>query len=283
MKNFNPSSITVIISLALVLFMMGMTSLVFYNAQKLTIYIKENIGFQVYLKDSISDTDLNLLQKELAQMPFTKQITYTSKEAAADQLKKDLGEDFISFLGYNPLSSYIDIKLNADYANNDSLKKIERVLLDKPFVKEISYQKNLIDKINKNTKIIVFYLMLFGVLLLIIAITLINNTIRLSIYSKRFLIRTMYLVGATKFFIGKPFIVKSIIQGIIASLISSLMVVGIWYITTQYVSQIVILQSPYMWMITFAVIFVSGILIAAISAWASVSYYLRLQYSDLYL
>lgn len=283
MKNFSPSSITVIISLALVLFMLGITSLVLYNAQKLTIYIKENIGFQIYLKDSIPDAELNIIQKELAQMPFTKEIKYTSKEAAAQQLKNDLGEDFISFLGYNPLLSYIDIKLNAEYANNDSLQKIERILLDKPFVKEITYQKNLIDKINKNTKIIVFYLMLFGTLLLIVAITLINNTIRLSIYSQRFLIRTMYLVGATKFFIGKPYITKSIIQGIIASLISSLMVVGIWYVTTQYIPQISILQSPLMWIITLAVIFISGIIIAALSAWASVSYYLKLQHSDLYL
>jgi len=283
MKNFNPSSITVIISLALVLCMLGLTTMILYNAHTLSIQVKENIGFQIYLKDSIPENELNTLQKELAQMPFTKSIQYTSKEAAAEQLKKDLGEDFISFLSYNPLSASIEIKLNADYANNDSLQKIERILADKPFIKEVSYQKNLIDKINKNTKIIVFYLMLFGVLLLIVAVTLINNTIRLAIYSQRFLIRTMYLVGATKFFIGKPFIIKSTIQGIIASFISALMVVGIWYFSVQYIPQISILQSTSMWIITFSTIFISGILIAALSAWASVYYYLRMQYSDLYL
>lgn len=283
MRYFSPSSITVIISLSLVLFMLGITTMVLYNAQKLTIYIKENIGFQIYLKDSIPESNLSALQNELAQRPFTKEIKYVSKEEAAEQLKKDLGEDFISFLGYNPLSPLIEIKLNADYANNDSLQKIERALSDNIYIKEITYQKNLIDKINKNTKIIVLYLSLFAILLLVVAVALINNTIRLSIYSQRFLIRTMYLVGATKFFIGKPFIVKSILQGLIASLISSLMIAALWYISIQYIPQISSLQTTGMWLITFASIFVSGILIGSLSAWASVSYYLRLQYADLYL
>lgn len=283
MKNFNPTSITVIISLSLVLFMLGITSMVLYNAQKLTIYVKENIGFQIFLKDSIPEKDLEILQKELVQMPFTKSITYTSKEMAAEQLKKDLGEDFISFLGYNPLSASIDIKLNAYYANNDSLVKIERILSDNPNIKEISYQKNLIEKINRNTKIVVMYLLFFGILLLIVAATLINNTIRLSIYSQRFLIRTMYLVGATKFFIGKPFIIRSLMQGIIASLLSSIMIVGTWYFTTQYVPQLNILQSIWMWVVTFSAVFISGIIISTFSAWLSVNYYLRMQNADLYL
>lgn len=263
--------------------MLGLTSLLIYNAQKLTNSIKENIGFQIYLKDSIPDNILHDLQTELSQMPFTHNIQYISKEAAAEQLKKDLGEDFISFLGYNPLSASIDIKLNAEYANNDSLQKIERILADKPFVKEITYQKNLINKINRNTKIIVLYLIFFGLILIVIAVTLINNTIRLSIYSKRFLIRTMYLVGATKFFIGKPFVIKSIISGIIASFIAAFMITGIWYISIQYVPQITLLQSIWMWVITFSAVFVAGIIISGLSAWLSVSYYLRLQYSDLYL
>ncbi|GAB4201451.1 MAG: permease-like cell division protein FtsX [Bacteroidia bacterium] len=283
MKSLSPSSFTVIVSLSLVLFMIGLTSLLIYNARQLSINIKENIGFQVFLKDSIPDDELKVLQTELSQMPFTKSIKYISKEEAAIQLKKDLGEDFISFLGYNPLSASIDIKLNADYANNDSLQKIQRVIADNRYVKEVVYQKNLIDKVNKNTQIVVMYILFFGVLLLIVAVSLINNTIRLAIYSKRFLIRTMYLVGATKFFIGKPFVINSIIQGIVAAFIGSLMIVGIWYLSIQYIPQLTLLQSMWMWIIVFSVIFVSGILISAISAWLSVSYYLRLQYSDLYL
>jgi cell division transport system permease protein len=283
MRSLSPSSFTVIVSLSLVLFMIGLTSLLIYNARRLSISIKENIGFQIFLKDSIPESDLRVLQTELSQMPFTKSIRYISKEEAAIQLKRDLGEDFISFLGYNPLSASIDIKLNADYANNDSLQKIERMIADKVYVKEIVYQKNLIDKINRNTQVVVMYILFFGILLLIVAVSLINNTIRLSIYSKRFLIRTMYLVGATKFFIGKPFVINSIIQGILAAFIGSLMIVGIWYLSIQYIPQLSLLQSWWMWIIVFSVTFVSGILISAISAWLSVSYYLRLQYSDLYL
>lgn len=282
MKNFNPSSFTVVISLSLVLFMLGLTSMVIYNGKKLTQHLKETIGFQIYLKDSIPDTQLMSLQKKLSQMPFTKEIKYTSKEEAANQLKKDLGEDFISLLGYNPLSSFLDIKLNAEYANNDSLKNIEKTLTEYPIIKEIVYQKNLIDKINKNTQIIVLYLSAFGILLLFIAVTLINNTIRLSIYSQRFLIRTMYLVGATKFFIGKPFIIKSILQGILASALSVLLISGIWFVTTQYIPQLNALQTPFMWVITIVSVFCSGVVIAALSAWLSVSYYLKLQQSDLY-
>lgn len=283
MKNFSPSSVTVIISLSLVLLMLGLTSLLIYNARKLTINIKENIGFQIFLKDSIPDTELKLFQTELSQMPFTRSIRYISKEDAALQLKEDLGEDFISFLGYNPLSASINIKLNAEYANNDSLEKITRTLEDRPYIKEIVYQKNLVDKVNKNARIIILYLLFFGILLLIVAVTLINNTVRLSIYSQRFLIRTMYLVGATQFFIGKPFVIKSIIQGIIASVIGALMLTAIWYISIQYIPQLSLLQNTWMWVITFTVILFAGIFISAISTWFSVSYYLKLQHSDLYL
>ncbi len=282
-KGFGTSSFTVIISLSLVLFMLGVTVLIVLNTKKLSIYIKENIGFQVYLKDSITEQDIQLFQKDLAQMPFTKEVKYISKEDAAENLKKDLGEDFISFLGYNPLLSSIDIKLKSDFVNNDSLQKIERGLMEKPFVKEITYQKNLIDKINKNAKIIAMYLLLFGVLLAVVAIALINNTVRLAIYSQRFLIRTMYLVGATKFFIGKPFVIKNIIYGLLASVISCFMVMGLWYLSMQYIPQISSLQTSLMWAFTFGAVVLFGVVISSLSAWISVAYYLRLQSSDLYL
>jgi cell division transport system permease protein len=281
-RRVKSSSLTVVISLALVLFMLGLLGLVVLNARKLSNHIKENIGFQVILKDTTTAAQIDALQQEISASSFAKSVTHISKEQAAEKLKSDLGEDFISFLGYNPLLSTLDVKLNADYANGDTLANIEKGLLQKPYVKEVVYHKDMIKQVNENAKVVGLYLLIFSGLLLVVAIALINNTIRLSIYSQRFLIRTMYLVGATRVFISKPFIFKGIRQGVIAGILAGVLLAGFLIVSTKYIPDLLQLQDENLLALLFSGIVLLGIFISSLSAMLSVMRYLRLKTSDLY-
>jgi cell division transport system permease protein len=281
-QKLKTSSLTVVISLALVLFMLGLLGLVVINAKKLSNHIKENIGFQIVLKDTTTQAELDILRQEISSSAFTKRVDYISKDEAAKKLQKDLGEDFITFLGYNPLLSSLDVKLNSDYANIDSLAGFEKQIMQKHFVKEVIYHKDMIKQVNDNAKVISIYILIFSGLLLVVAIALINNTIRLSIYAKRFLIRTMYLVGATQGFIRKPFILKGIRQGIIAGLLAGFLLAGFLVLSTRYIPDLLQLQDPNLLAILFGGIVALGILISGLSAALSVSRYLRLKTDDLY-
>lgn len=281
-QKLKTSSLTVVISLALVLFMLGLLGLVVINAKKLSNHIKENIGFQVVLKDTTTQAELDILKQEISSSAFTKQVDYISKDEAAKKLQKDLGEDFITFLGYNPLLSSLDVKLNSDYANIDSLAGFEKQIMQKHFVKEVVYHKDMIKQVNDNAKVISIYILIFSGLLLVVAIALINNTIRLSIYAKRFLIRTMYLVGATQSFIRMPFILKGIRQGIIAGLLAGFLLAGFLLLSTRYIPDLLQLQDPNLLAVLFGAIIGLGVLISGLSAALSVSRYLRLKTDDLY-
>jgi cell division transport system permease protein len=281
-RRIKTSTFTVVISLALVLFMLGLLGLVVLNARKLSNHIKENIGFQVILKDTATSAQTDALMQELSAAPFAKSVNHITKEEAAEKLKKDLGEDFISFLGFNPLLSSLDVKLNADYANTDTLSNIEKNLIEKPYVKEVIYHKDMIRQVNQNAKVVGLYLLIFSGLLLMVAIALINNTIRLSIYSQRFIIRTMYLVGATRGFISRPFIFRGIRQGIIAGILAGLLLAGFLVLSTKYIPDLLQLQDENMLALLFGGIVVLGIFISGLSAMLSVMRYLRLKTSDLY-
>lgn len=281
-QKLKTSSVTVVISLALVLFMLGLLGLVVINAKKLSNHIKENVGFQVVLKDTTTQAELDILKQEISSSAFTKQVDYISKDEAAKKLQKDLGEDFITFLGYNPLLSSLDVKLNSDYANVDSLAGFEKQIMQKHFVKEVIYHKDMIKQVNENAKLISLYILIFSGLLLIVAIALINNTIRLSIYAKRFLIRTMYLVGATQSFIRMPFILKGVRQGVIAGILAGFLLAGFLVLSTNYIPDLLQLQDPNLLAVLFIGIVILGVLISGLSAALSVSRYLRLKTDDLY-
>lgn len=262
--------------------MLGALGLLIINANKLTTHFKENVGFQIYLRDTASSAQIDALIQELNKAQFTKSVNLINKEQAAEKLKADLGEDFVSFLGSNPLLNSLEVKLNADYANTDTLQIIEKGLLQKPFIKEVVYQKAMINKLNKNTKALAFFMLIFSGALLIVAIALINNTIRLSIYSQRFLIRTMYLVGATRIFISKPFIFKGFRQGVIAGIIAGLLLAGFLMLSTRFIPDLLQLQDENVLLILFVGIILVGIIISAFSAFLAVLRYLHLKTSDLY-
>lgn len=281
-RRLRSSYFTTIISISLVLFMLGILGLIILNAQQISNHVKENIGFSIILKDGIKEVEIAQIQKSLDAENFVKSTHFIHPDSAAAELQHELGEDFISFLGYNPLLPSIDVKLNADYANNDSLAIIEANLTGNPKIKEVFYQKDLVSLINENVKKISFYLLGFSALLLIIAMALINNTIRLSIYSKRFLIKTMQLVGAKATFIQKPFVLKGIGNGIAASILAIGLIVLFLYYLQKQMPEIIDFKNIELYGALFLIVIILGILISWISTMLAVRKYLRMDAGNLY-
>ena len=276
------SSASVVISLSLVLFVIGLLGLVLINAQRLSNYVKENIGFTIMLKEGVNEIEIMNFQKILDAADFAKNSTFVSKEQATKDLQNDLGEDFVSFLGYSPLLASIDVKLNANYANSDSLVFIKAELSDYPVVHTVFYQENLINKLNSNVNRLSFFLFSFCLLLFIIAFALINNTIRLSVYSKRFLIRTMRLVGAKNSFIQRPFLVKGMYQGIYSSIFAIFMLIGsIQLIQSETASMLNITDLKIIGLI-FSLIFIFGFFLSWISTFFAVRKFIKQNESELY-
>lgn len=281
-QRLRSSSLSSIISISLVLFMLGVIGILVFNAKKLSDYVKENIGFSIFLQEDVREVDANFLRKTLDASSFVRYTEYISKDRAAKELKEELGEDFIDFLGYNPLSASIDVRMKAEYANQDSINKIETYLLQFKQVKEVHYQKSLVNLINENVSKISLVIIIFSSLLLFISLVLINNTIRLSVYSRRFLINTMKLVGATAGFIRKPFLVKSILHGLYASLIAISMLSGIIYLVKKELADLVDIVDIQFIVIIFGAVTIIGVLINLISTYFAVNKFLRLKADDLY-
>ena len=276
------SYLTTLISTTLVLFLLGLLGLIFLHASKVSDYVKENIGFSIMIKDGVREAGILELKKRLDLEPYVKSSEYIPKERAADQLQEELGEDFIGFLGYNPLLHSIDLRLKASYTNVDSISRIEQKLLSRPEVKEVFYQKSLIDLINKNLNKVSFVLLVFSAIMFFIAIVLINNTIRLAIYSKRFLIRSMQLVGATENFIRLPFLEKAIANGVLSSLLAIGMLVITLYFSIEQLPELMELESPFRLAILVVMILALGSGISWGSTYMSVRKYLRIKTDLLY-
>lgn len=281
-RRLQTSTVTTIISISLVLFMLGLLGLLVLHAQKLSDYVKENIGFSVIIKEEIKEPGIIEFQKKLDLEPFVKSTEYITRERAAKELTEDLGEDFIDFLGYNPLLASIDIRLNAEYANNDSLAMLEKKLLENPRVKEVFYHKSLVDLVNQNIRRISFVILVFTAVLMLISVALINNTIRLSVYSKRFIIRSMQLVGATQNFIRKPFLIKSLVHGFISALIAIFLLGLVLYFSRKALPELVDMQDIDMFLSLFAIVTVLGLLITGISTLFAVRKFLRIRQDRLY-
>ena len=276
------SSASVVISLSLVLFIVGLLGLVLINAQRLSNYVKENIGFTIMLKEGINELEIMKFQKVLDAADFAKSSIFVSKEQATQDLQNDLGEDFVQFLGYSPLLASIDVTLNAYFANTDSLHVITSNLRQNSSVHEVYYHKDLVDKLNSNVNRLSFFLLAFCSLLFIIAFALINNTIRLSVYAKRFLIRTMRLVGATNGFIQKPFLVKGIYQGIYSAIFAIFMLIGSIQLVQGETANMLNINDLKIIGTVFILIFISGLFISGISTYFAVRKFIQLNENELY-
>ena len=281
-RRLRTSSLSTVLSISMVLLMLGSMSFIYVNSQRLTKYIKENIGITVILNDNAKAVDVLQFQKNLDANPVTKMTTYVSKEEAASALTKELGEDFMQFLGHNPLSNTIDIFMNSAYAESVIIEALGREALKNEIVKEVKYQKDLIDAINQNMNKLNLILICFCALLLIVSITLINNTIRLTVYSKRFIIRTMKLVGATNSFIRKPFVMTGLRQGVIAGLIGVLLMMLVLFAVQKEMPELLQLQDIQTVIIIFSLLFVFGILISTFVTHFSVIKYLKIKEEKLY-
>jgi len=276
------SYLTLVISVSLVLFLLGILGLVIINAKGLSDYLRESLSFSVMLDEDAREADIRMLQKDLDAKQFVKSTEYVSKDEAAVKMKEDLGEDFISFLGDNPLPPSIDVYLYASYTNPDSVAKMEKYVMEYPFVKEVLVPESLLFLINENVRKVSISLLIISSFLLLIAVTIINNTIRLAIYSKRFLIRTMQLVGATRSFIRKPFLIRSIYHGVLAALIAMLLLMGLLYLVEKEFLMLYSFKSTNLLVILGVLLIVLGILINLVSTFFSVNRYLVISEDKLY-
>ncbi len=276
------SYVTLVVSVSLVLFLLGILGLVLINAKELSDYFRESLSFSVILDDDAKEADIRMLQKDLDAKDYVKSTEYISKDVAAAKMQEELGEDFISFLGDNPLPSSIDVYLVSNYTNPDSVTKIEKYILEYPFVKEVYYQESLLFLINENVRKISLFLLVISAFLFLIAITIINNTIRLAVYSRRFLIRTMQLVGATRSFIRRPFIIKSAFHGFVAALIAiTLLMLMLYFIEREFFVMFTI-ENTILLILLGVTIIIIGILINMLSTFFSVNRYLDISEDKLY-
>ena len=273
-----------LMSITLVLFLLGVFALLMMHAQKLSNHLKENIGFEVVMNSNVKEANILKLQQELDSMPAVKSTEYISKEEAIRRLSEDLGEDFLQWLGNeeNPLLPSIDVRFNADWANNDSITHIQAQLMKNKDVKDIYYQKSLVNLINQNVNRIGIALIIASLVLLIIAITLIRNTIRLSIYSKRFLVRSMQLVGATPSYIRRPFIRSGITQGFFGALLADAFLALLLYGLTKRLPELTFVQDYKIIIGIFVGVLILGILLGGLSTRLALQKYLHADIDQLY-
>jgi cell division transport system permease protein len=270
------------ISISLLLLLLGTVGLLLLNTNRLSTYVKENIHFKVILNNELREVEIFRIQKSLDARKYVKETRYIDKEQAAADLQEALGEDFLQTLGYNPLLPTIEVKFLASYANNDSIAIIEKDLMEFDGIKEVYYQKNLIQMVNENVRKISLGILVFSAILFLIALTLINNTIRLSVYSKRFIIRTMQLVGATPGYIRRPFLLKGALQGFISALLAIAVLTLFVYFGQDQLEGIVSLNDIEIMLLLFALVIVLGIVLNWISTYFAVSKYLRIKTDKLY-
>ena len=281
-RRIQSSSVTTVISVSLVLFLLGLLGILFISAKKIADHFKENIDFHVYLKDNAKDEEVERLHNFLNASSYVKSSEYLSKDSAAARYKKKIGEDFERFIGYNPLPASMEVQLKAAYANHDSIVWIQKQILDFSSVKEFDYQESLVNMVNKNINRLELILVIFIGLLMLIALGLINNTIRLAIYSRRYIIKTMQLVGATAGFIRKPFLLNGIKHGIISGIIANLILGGIIYAALKNIPDLEKVTDVRMMIYLYGIILILGILISGISTFFAVRKYLRLSSEELY-
>ena len=279
---FNMQFITSSISTTLVLLLLGMVVFFVLSANNLSTYVRENIGITVLVSDDMKEPEALNFQKALNAKTYVKESVYISKEQALKEQTEAMGTDPAEFLGYNPFTASIEIKLNAAYANSDSIAWIEKEILTNKKVMEVSYPQNLIDSVNRNIQKVSLFLLGLAALLSLISFALINNTIRLAIYSKRFLIHTMKLVGASWGFIRRPFLVRNVWIGVLAGIMTDAVLLGMAYMLVKYEPQLIEIITPNTLLIVMASVFIFGLVITFLCAYISINKYLRMKASALY-
>ena len=280
--SFDMQFITSCISTTLVLLLLGMVVFFVMTASNLSVYVRENIACSVILGDDMKESEIISFRKQLDKEPFVKQTTYISKTQALKEQTEAMGTDPAEFLGYNPFAASIEIKLNSDYANTDSLQWIQEKLLSNKHVVKINYPEELINSVNRNIRKISLLLLVLAALLTFISFALINNTIRLGIYSKRFLIHTMKLVGASWSFIRRPFMTRHVWIGVLAAAIADALLIGMAYFLVRYEPGLLDIITTAVMITVMGTVFVFGIAITSLCAFFSINKYLKMKVGELY-
>ena len=276
------SYFSVVLSIALVLFLLGILGMLVLNTKKLADHFKEQITISVFLKDNAKPIEIDQLQKSLAMAEYTKSAIFVSKEDAAEQYSEDIGENFQEFLGYNPLKNSIDVNLNADFVATEQIAIIAEELSSKTYVDEVSYDKPLIALLNDNVRKISLWILIASAVFTVIAVLLINSSIRLSIYSKRFIIKTMQMVGATKRFIRKPFVMTNIKLGLLGALLALVALTVVLFYVNKNFPELSLFQDFGLLAFLFAGVLILGIAISWLSTHFATQRFLNLRTDDLY-
>jgi cell division transport system permease protein len=273
---------TTAVSITLVLLLLGLTILVGFMGKRISSLVKENITVSLEISDEMKEADIAKLQKRLINSPFAKEVGFIGKEEIKRQLILDLGKDPEEILGYNPASSCFEVNLKAEYANPDSMKVIEKTLKGQNVIKNIAYDENDLEMVNANLSKVGAALLILALALMFISFTLIRNTIRLNIYSKRFIINTMQLVGATDSFIRTPFVRHMIALSIIAAILADILITLIAYSVIKEYPEIVSVIHINDLLIIYAAIFALGILLTFLATRSAVNRYLKMKTNNLY-
>ncbi|WP_314771558.1 cell division protein FtsX [Capnocytophaga sputigena] len=276
------SYFSVIVSITLVLFLLGFFGFLVFSTKKLANHFKEQVTVTILIKDEAKSADIAQLQKTLSVASFVKSLRFISKDKAAETFSKDIGEDFVSFIGTNPLQNVIDLSLKADYAEPDRMAEIKRELEQNSFVSEVVYDQSLVALIHENVNRIGLITLVFSALFTFVSVLLINASIRLSIYSKRFIIKTMQLVGATRSFIRRPFIRTNVRLGILSAFLAILLFYGALLAIVKSYPEFSILLDNTILCIVFIGILAMGILISWLSTYFATQRFLNLNTNDLY-
>ncbi|MFT6795086.1 MAG: cell division transport system permease protein [Maribacter sp.] len=276
------SYFSVVLSIALVLFLLGILGLLVLNTKKMADRSKEQITISIFLKENAKEIEIEQLQKTLAMADYTKSAIYVSKEEAAKQHSEAIGEDFVDYLGYNPLKNSIDVNLKADFVTEEKVIEIANTLSAKSYVDEVSYDRVLVGMVAESVEKIGFWILTASAIFTLIAVLLINSSIRLSIYSKRFVIKTMQMVGATKTFIRKPFIWQNIKLGMLGALLALIAIAGVLYYVNTNFEDLGLLDDPYIIISLLVGVFVLGILISLASTYFATQRFLNLRTDELY-
>lgn len=280
--SFDMQFITSSISTMLVLVLLGTVVFFVMAANNLSVYVRENIAFSILISDDMKEADILRYQKELNQEAYVKQTSYISKQQALEEQTEAMGTDPAEFLGYNPFTASIEVKLNADYANSDSIAWIKDGILSHKGVLEINYPQDLLDAVNRNIRKVSVVLLGLAALLTLISFALINNTIRLTIYSKRFLIHTMKLVGASWSFIRRPFLMRNVWVGMLAGAAADAALIGLAYALVKYEPDLLAVITPGVMIVVMVSVFIFGVVITSLCALISINRYLRMKTNELY-
>lgn len=281
-KAVRSSYISTVVSISLVLFMLGLLGVLIMHARQISTFVQENLELTVVILPEAKDEDLKTLVEALQKSESVKSVNLVSKDQAAEEMKKELGEDFVTFLGYNPLLASLDVRLNSGFTSAEYVTALKDQISKYPIVKQVYFQQSLIDSVNRNIRVFSIVILGFGLLLALVAGALINNTIRISLYSKRMVIKSMRLVGATKAFIRKPFVINGVLQGLYGGIIANALIgILLWY-SGKEIPDLALITDTSVVMQLMIVLLVAGMVISGFSTYVAVNRYLKRNSQELF-